>query len=298
MKKTIIIIFNIIFLFSCSSGNKIIEKDLSKDKKVIYTSFYPIYFVVKSLIGNESEVINIVPNGGEPHEYEPNLRQIGEMKKADLIIMNGLGIESYENKLRNSLTNINFFIIGNNIKNLLKLEKNQEVYGNIDPHIWLSPKMYLDMSNLLIIELEKNGYKNLDKSIITKLENLDKDYSAGLKNCFRKEIITSHKAFGYLARDYGFVQYAIFGISPEEEPSVKSIADTIDLIKKQKLKYIFSENYISPKFANTIKNETQVEVLNLNPVETLSDSEKKSGENYISIMQRNLELLKKGLECK
>ncbi|MDD2871866.1 MAG: zinc ABC transporter substrate-binding protein [Candidatus Gracilibacteria bacterium] len=328
MKKITILIalFFTILLSSCNNDNQenagitendnqviqnqeSVEQTKKLEKPVIYTSYYPIYFLTKSLIGGNAQVINLVPAGGEPHDFEPTLKQVAEMSKSNMIVLNGLGMESYEEKLLENVKNVPIVILSEELKDLIELEENQSEdihedeneghnHGNIDPHTWLSPKQYLQLANILIEKLEKNGFTNLDKSILLRLETLDKSYTNGLMDCKQNQIVTSHEAFGYLARDYGFGQHAVFGISPEQEPSAKDIASVIDLIKKLKLNYIFSEEFVSPKFTDTIKKETGVTVLNLHPLESLSDIDENNNSDYISIMEKNLSLLTTGLECK
>lgn len=305
MKKImfVVLLFLSVWIFtSCSNWNwwEIIksEDNLEQVKKmekpVIYTSFYPIYFLVKSLVWENAEVINLVPAWWEPHEYEPTLKQISEIWKSNLIVLNWLWIESYEGKLKQNVKNVPIIILNDKLDNIIKTD--WDSYS--DPHTWLSPKEYKQLANILIIELEKNWFLNLDKSILQKIDNLDTSYTEWLKNCSQKEIVTSHEAFWYLARDYGFSQHAIMWISPEQEPSLKDIAWVIDLIKKEKLKYIFSEEFVSTRFSDTVKKETWVQVLTLHPLETISSDEEIAKEDYISIMDKNLEKLKIWLECK
>ncbi len=290
--------------------NNVVEKIVNKN---IYTSFYPIYFLTKSFLWDNVNIINLVPAWWDPHDYEPTLRQMWDLQKSDLIILNWLWIEHYEEKLIENIWDEKIILLSEKLSNLIDLSENNEdedhededhkeenshEHWNIDPHTWLSPKIYLEMANILALELEKRWYTNLDKTIIKNLEQLNNEYSEVLSNCSKYEIITSHEAFWYLARDYNFSQHAIMWISPEEEPSAKDISWVIDLIRREKVKYIFSEEFVSSKFSDTIKKETWVEVLNLHPLETLSNEQEFIWDNYISIMEKNLEQLKIWLECK
>lgn len=319
MKKIFLLLISIFILFSCSKdwGGKEVNNNwksnswVIKDQeiKTIYTSFYPIYFLTQSLIWKKVHVINLVPAGWEPHEYEPTLKQTAELQKSDLIILNWLGIESYEEKLRTSVWTGKIILLSEKLNNLIQFDtkKNDNEHGdennwhnhwNIDPHTWLSPKVYKNLANILVIELEKAWYKDLDTTILLKLEELEKNYSLWMKDCEIKKLVTSHEAFWYLARDYWLIQYPVFGISPEEEPSAQDIAHVVDLIKKDTLHYIFSEAFVSRKFAETIKKETWIDILTLHPLESLSWDEEVAKEDYISIMSKNLEKLKIWLACK
>jgi len=308
MKYILTILTLLILLSSCNNEKQTTVNSQENTKKEIFTSFYPIYFLTKSFVWDNVSVTNIVPNSGESHWYEPSLKQVWDMKKADLIVLSWLWMESYEEKLVQSVWTWKVIMVSEEIVKPLKMEKKPNVaeshkkhwhnHWDIDPHTWISVKTYLDMAKNLANKLEKAWFVNLDKSIITKLEALDKKYSETLANCSQKQFVTSHRAFWYLARDYNFNQVAIFWISPHEEPSAKVIADTVELVKKYKLPYIFAERKVSPKFADTIKKETWANILIINAIETLIDEEQKAGEDYISLMEKNLENLKIWLNCK
>lgn len=298
MKKSIIVISLIFYLFSCNVGDTN-ENKIQNKNPVIYTSFYPIYFITKEIVWNWSNVINIVPNLWEPHEYEPTVKQIEWLINSDFIVFNGLWIESYQKKLLISLKKTPYIILWEQLKNTISLEEwEKNEHWNIDPHTWLSPKTYSQMASVLFLEIEKNWFKNLDKSIIEQLNNLDKKYSENLAKCKRKEFVTSHKAFWYLARDYWLIQTAVLWISPEEEPSANDIANVVELIKSKSIPVIYSEKLVSPKFTNVVIKETWAKVLELNPLETITPEEEKAWENYISIMEDNLEKLLEWLDCK
>ncbi len=306
MNKIIImwILLMSLFLSSCS---KWVQNDnvaqINVKLKTIYTSFYPIFYITKELVWDSVNVVNLVPEWWEPHDYDPNLKTIEELSKWDLVILNGLWLERYEEKLVNTLKNTKILIASENLVNLISLNNNLKKsdwhnHWNVDPHTWLSPKTYIEITNVIIKELEKHWYNNLNKTILTSLGNLDKKFETELSICKRKEFITSHEAFAYLARDYNLKQNAIFGISPEEEPKAKDIANVIELIKKDKIPVIYSEKFISKKFIDTVQKETNTKVLELHPLETLESEELKNGENYITIMTKNLEALKQWLDCK
>lgn len=314
MKKKITLSLLVLFswiLFGCSDringGISDLKTEVSvvADDKTIYTSFYPIYFLTKSLIGDQAKIVNMVSAGWEPHEFEPSLKQIWDMWNADMLILNWLWMEQYEEKLLQRFWTWKVYLLAENLSNLMKLdqgdehehEKEHQHHWDTDPHTWLSPKVYYELGLILSKELESKWY-NINKSILDELQRLDESYSSWLVGCKVKELVTSHKAFWYLARDYGLSQYAVFGISPEEEPSAKDIKDVVDMIKEKKLQYIFSEPFISQKFSETIKKETWAEVYLLHPLETLSDEEEKAWEDYISLMKKNLEKIIIWLQCK
>ena len=127
---------------------------------------------------------------------------------------------------------------------------------------------------------------------------LDESYRTALKNVKHKEFVTQHAAFGYLAKEYGLTQVPIAGLSPEEEPSPDKMADIIKFAKDNQVKTIFFETLVDPKVAQTIAKEINAKTDVLNPIEGLTDEDKKKNLDYIGVMNNNLEALKKALNEK
>jgi len=100
-----------------------------------------------------------------------------------------------------------------------------------------------------------------------------------------------------LASRYGFSQIGISGISPQEEPSAKKIAELADMAKEKNIKYIFFETLVSPRLAQTLADEVGAQTLVLNPIGGLSKVDIDTNQNYVTLMQKNLENLRIALEC-
>ena len=108
----------------------------------------------------------------------------------------------------------------------------------------------------------------------------------------KKSFVTQHAAFNYLALDYGLKQVSISGLSPDAEPSAARLAELTEYIKKNKISYIYFEENASQALANTLSKETGVKLDVLNPLESLTEEATKAGEDYISVMEKNLKALK------
>jgi zinc transport system substrate-binding protein len=178
-------------------------------------------------------------------------------------------------------------------------EEVDHMHAGRDPHIWLSPRTYSMMADLISTKITTT-FPTLQVSeniqtLKNNLSTLDNTYTLGLKQCEKRTFITSHAAFGYLARDYQLAQVAVAGISPEEEPSAQVITTVIEQIKKENLKAVFSEPLVSQKLINTIALETGATTYLLHPLESLNSDETSLG--YIGIMQQNLAKLRSGLNC-
>ncbi|MFM9277504.1 metal ABC transporter substrate-binding protein [Paenibacillus jiagnxiensis] len=174
-------------------------------------------------------------------------------------------------------------------------------HGGLDPHVWLSPALAVQEVRNIEKGLSeaapqyKEQFKVNADAYVAELEALDKDFAAALKNSKRKDFITQHAAFGYLAKQYGLAQVPIAGLSPDLEPSPSRMADIVKFAKEHNVKTIFFETLVSSKVADTIANEIGAKSAVLNPIEGLSEEELADGLDYIKVMRQNLEALKAAL---
>lgn len=271
-------------------------------KLPVVTSFYPLYYLATQIGGDKAEVYNITPAGAEPHDYEPTTQDMARIEDSKLLIINGGKLEAWGDRVRNNLGNTK--VVAAVGETLVNQQINEGGVMMKDPHVWLSPAL-IKKEAVAIADSFKRAdpanaafYTANAAVLVDKLNTLDQEYRNSLSRCADKNIVTSHAAFGYLARDYGLTQVAISGLSPDAEPTVQKLAETADFVKKNNVKYIFFESLVSPKLAETIAEETGAKTLPLNPLEGLTDQEISSGQNYFSVMRGNLENLKVALSCK
>lgn len=173
---------------------------------------------------------------------------------------------------------------------------------HVDPHTWVSPKSALKMAdNIYRSYVEADPEHQADyeanyEALAQRLRQLDDEFGSSLASAARKEIVVSHQAFGYLCRDYGLTQKAIMGLSPEAEPRSQDLLNLIAFVKENDVRYIFFEELVSDQLARTLANETNVETLVLNPLEGLTKEQANAGEDYVSVMEQNLQNLMKALQ--
>lgn len=254
-------------------------------KLQVVASIYPLSYFVTEIGGDSVDVITITAPGVEPHDYEPTARDMASIEKADLVILNG-GLENWQG------TNVSTVVAG------------EGLITNNDPHVWLDPVLAKQEAHAIALKLisidplNTARYQQNEQELDAKFNSLDMSYREGLADCQYKQIISSHAAFNYLATRYGFEQLAIAGLSPEAEPSAKQLIDVTKFAREHQIKYIFVEKLVSPKFAQTIATEIGVQTLVLDPLEGLSDDDRKAGKNYLTIMRENLQNLQKAMLCK
>ena len=164
----------------------------------------------------------------------------------------------------------------------------------LDPHVWLDPIRYAAIVREIADAL---GDPASSEDLVARLRGLDADYIDGLANCKRHELVTSHAAFGYLAKSYGLEQIPLTGITPEAEPSAKAIEALVDKVKEKHATTVFFETLVSPKLAETVAREAGAHTAVLDPLEGLTQEQVDAGANYFSVMRENLAALRKALAC-
>ena len=286
-----------------SSKQTAIEDIPKKRALEVTASFYPLYYFASEIGGENVRVYNITPAGAEPHDYEPTSRDIVRIEKSNLLILNGRALEPWSDKIKNALEGKKVIVItaGDNIAT----QKIKEDGGALqDPHVWLDPVLAKEeVRSILqgfVLADPKNApaYESNSRMLQQSLDTLHKEYQEGLNDCKKRDIVTSHAAFGYLAGEYHLRQISISGLSPDEEPSAKKLSELTDFVRKNNIQHIFFESLVSPKLSETIAHEVGVSTLLLNPIEGLSDEEKLAGKNYFTLMRQNLTNLRTALQCR
>lgn len=306
--KFVIVIFTLLaiglFVYIQTTNTKTQASKIIKpsSRLQIVTSFYPLYFFTTQIVQDKADVHNITPAGAEPHDYEPTTRDMVKIENSRLLIINGAKLEGWAEDIKNILSGRNTTIlsVGEKIANLNTMEGDIQIR---DPHIWLNPVLakkeieIITESLIMTDPANSQFYADNAKVLIGKLEILNNQFRTELSTCQKKDIITAHAAFEYLAKEYGLKQTAISGLSPDEEPSPKKLAEVAKFAEQNQVDYIFFESLVSPKLASTIAEEIGAKTLVLNPIEGLTDEEIKNGKTYFTEMQNNLINLKIALQC-
>jgi len=267
------------------------------------TSFYPLYDFMKEVGGDKVQVTNITPADAEPHDYDPTPQQLVTAGKAGVFVYDGATLEPWVNKF---LPDFKHTIVkaSNGVSLQNGLDENGQPAADIqDPHFWLDPVLAEQIIDNIRNGLAKadptnasyfQGRANLYKS---KLIELDHTFQDGLRSCQMRTFITSHAAFGYVAKRYNLEVVNIAGVTPDQEPSAAKLAELATLIRNKGITYVFFETLVSPRLAETIANETGAKTAVLDPIEGLSDEDQKQGKDYLSVQRENLANLRTALAC-
>jgi zinc transport system substrate-binding protein len=257
----------------------------------VAAAFYPLAFAAEQIGGGEVDVTNLTPPGTEPHDVELSARDVGRVRSADVVLYIGSGFQpALEEAVDGSEATAVDLLEGLRLRE----ETDQDEDLDVDPHVWLDPVRYAEMSDRIGRAL---GRAEQAAQFRAQLESLDREFEEALSQCKRREIVTSHAAFGYLAERYELDQVAITGLSPEAEPTPRELEDVIEDVRAHGATTVFFETLVSPRLAETVARETDASTAVLNPLEGLTDEEAARGENYFSLMRANLKTLRQALEC-
>jgi zinc transport system substrate-binding protein len=254
----------------------------SSDREIV-AAFYPVAFATRQLAPPGTEVVDLTPPGVEPHDLELKPSDVSKVKSARLVLLLGHGFQPQVESAA-----------GNGDRVVRLLDTAGLRLHNNDPHVWLDPVRYALVVRRIAAALHRPG---ATEPLLARLQRLDREYRLGLRRCDRQEIVTSHEAFSYLAERYGLRQVAITGISPEAEPTPQRLQHAVDVVRSTGATTVFFEQLVSPRIAETVAQETGAKTAVLDPIEGLTAAEQRGGDDYFTLMQRNLHTLRAALGC-
>ncbi len=284
------------------------------DDLLVYATIYPVYDFGTQVCGDKARVVQLVPDGAEPHDWEPSPRDMVNIQKADVIIYNGVGMETWLQKLLGTLKEDGPVLVdcsagvellsGDGHADGDSHNDKEALNSNLDPHIWLDPHNACLMVDNILLGLQKADpdnavyYNDHARQYQEQLKALDKKYAATLNGAAIRKFIVSHAAFGYLAHRYNLEQVAIRGLSPDADPSPARMTEIIQIARQTGIKYVFFEALVSPRVSEVIAREAGTETLVLNPLGGVTPEERQEGKDYLTVMEENLRNLALALGVK
>ncbi|SFD95223.1 zinc transport system substrate-binding protein [Lentibacillus persicus] len=303
---TIILILFTVIVAGCSSNTQ--DTETSAELK-IYTSVYPIQFAVEQIGGESVTAESVYPPGVDAHTYEPSSKDITSIAEGDAFIFLGAGLEGFAETAADALASQEVSLIeiganeslfhdsGNSSEHSHDHKSEDGHHHDHNPHVWLDPIRMIDMAEIIKKQLSElnpedtEQYNSNFNSLKNDLLELDKKFQETLKSKVSKKIVVSHAAYGYWEQRYNIEQIAINGLSSNDEPSQKELTAIIDQTKEHDIDYILFEQNSSDRITEIIQEQIGAKSLRIHNLATRTESDITRGDDYISLMEKNLEVL-------
>lgn len=281
----------------------------------VAVAFYALEYAAQQASGGMAEVVNLTTSGVDPHDAELSPQRMATLGEADLVVHLGEFQPSVDQALeqagaRNVL----------DVADVIPLRWTDEDdhhddegdhddeddhdghdHGPHDPHFWTDPLLMAEVTTAIAEAMAEadpdnaEGYRESARDAAAVYQDLDHDYATGLAECERRAFIPQHAAFGYMAERYGLEQISVAGLSPDEEPSPARIAEIQAEATAHGVTTIFFEPGYPDAIARSIADDLGLQTATLDTVEGLTPES--AGEDYVGIMQANLDALRKANGC-
>ncbi len=214
--------------------------------------------------GSEVTVTGLLPAGVDPHSFEPAPVDVERVARADIILANGLGLENYlERLVANSGTLARIVEAGSALKGQVPY---LDAFGRHepDPHWWNSVPAAERVAQMVCAQFtslrpqQRAAFESRTKSYLASLQSLDAWARSVLATVPQghRQLVTTHDAFGWFARDYAFTVHPISGISPDSDPNARQLAQLAQLIEREKIPAIFVESTTNRSLVEALVRET------------------------------------------
>ena len=320
MKKLVTFILALALLVGCAKP----ENNVEEGKLNVVTSFFPAYDLVSKVGGDKVNVTNLTETG-DAHTYEPSIKDMEAISKADLLVVNGAGFEPWVENIKANNPDLKILELSDGI-DLIKGDHDHDhdhaveddhdhdhaveddhdhaheddhehahSHGEFDPHTWLSLKNPITMLGNIkdeLIEIDsdnKDVYNTNYEKVKKDFESFSDEYISKFEKYKGREFIAPHTAFGYLVNELGIEQIGIEGINSVNEPNASRMKEIVDIMKEHNIKTVFYEYGGSDKVANSIAKEIGGNVKAISTLEVISKENRDKGDDYLSLMKMNLD---------
>lgn len=280
-----------VFLTAC--GTDTASSEQNSDKVTVAVSFNAMKEFTEAVGKDKINVIQIIPDGTEPHDFQPTTKNLKDLSKANVFVYQGLGMEPWANQVIQSADNKNLLTVeaGKGVDVIKNTDPDEiKEHGDADPHAFLSlSAAQVEVQNIADT-LAKADPKNADfyqknaADYKAQLKALQDEYAPKFAALPKKDFVTGHAAFAYLCRDFGLQQQSVEDVFADGEPSTQKLAELVDYSKAHGVKTIFVEDMVSPKTSETLAKEVGATTKQIHTME--------SGEGtatYLDRMKENLD---------
>lgn len=289
-------------LFTAGCGGEKKAPAAAEGKIPVTVSFNAMKELTETIGGDKVVVKVMVPEGTEPHEFDPKAENLVHMKESKVFVYNGLGMEKWAEKAVKAAGSDKLVVVEAAAKVTpieITDEEEKEEHGDHDPHAWLGLTSAVQEAEAIRDGLVKASPENKDyfnknyENFAKEMKALQEKYKAAFDKAERKEFVTGHAAFGYLCRDMGLSQESVEDVFASGEPSAKKMNELIEFCKEHKVKTIFMEDMASPALSETLAREAGAST---EVIDTMEGESEKPGMTFLSRMEENLKKVEASLK--
>lgn len=252
----------------------------------------------KAVGKDKADVSTIIPNGTEPHDFEPKGKDLAGLSDADVFVYNGFGMESWAEKAVSAAGNKKLVAVeaSKGAEPIRSAESGEG--GQYDPHLWLSLKgAETEVKNICdaFVKADPDDadyFRKNSDAYVTQLESLFTEYDKAFRSAKHKNFVTGHAAFAYLCRDFGLKQNSVEDVFAEGEPSARRLSELIDYCKANNVKTVFVEDMVSPEVSETLAKQVGASIKTIYTMESSED-----GKSYLERMKTNLQEIGESLQA-
>jgi len=276
----------------------------------IMATVFPLREFAAAVAGDRGQVDLLLPPGAGVHTWQPRPGDIVRLAACDLLLFVGANLEPWlpgmlkafpSGKVRTLEATAGLSLLEAGEDD----DQEKPGHGPLDPHVWLDFEIDARIVGRIAEELTRidpaGGSEfsaNADR-LSARLRALDERFRNGLAGCRDKDIVLAgHGAFGYLARRYGLVQTALYGLSPDAQPRPVDLMNAVDYCRRKGIRAVFFENSVAPDLSRTLAREIGGRVLVLHAGHNLTRDELDRGAGFFDLMEENLSALRAGLGCR
>ena len=282
--KRLASVFALITLASCSNSTETTSKPTQTtdspavELPVVVVTYSVLGDIVSQLLGNQAVVDVVIPDGQDPHEFQPSAKDVEALNNAEFVVSNGLGFEENLEDVLNNAVNSDkrVFMVGDHVTVLKTSEElgqdhsadQEHGHGGIDPHLWLSPATILEMLPALTAALSDAldvDLTNSSAALSTELKELDAEIEKNISDLGRCDLVTGHDEMAYFANRYGcrIVGALIPSFTTTSEATAGELADLKELVARYKVPAIFTGLGTNGEVAEQLAKELGVKVVTL-----------------------------------
>ncbi|MDG6301818.1 metal ABC transporter substrate-binding protein [Glaesserella parasuis] len=278
-----------------------VSNPLAAQQFKVVTTFTVIQDIAQNVAGDKAVVESITKPGAEIHDYQPTPQDIVKAQSADLVLWNGMNLESWFERFFAQVKDKPAVVVTEGIEPISIYEGPYKDKPN--PHAWMSTKnalIYIENIRQALVKYDPanaEAYNANAKAYADKIVALDQPLRERLAKVpeAQRWLVTSEGAFSYLARDYGFRELYLWAINQDEQGTPKQIRKVIDQVRKYQIPVVFSESTISDKPAKQVAKESKARYGGVLYVDSLSTKDGKVP-TYIDLLNVTVSTIVAGFE--